>query len=186
MGKGREREKDIDKARLAKEAADRDRENREKRLNARAVSQSLQHGLSGAAAAAATAAALMDPKGGKGAKSAASPPRNSTNEDRESVDAESPMRSKKRRNVRPADQSPPDSEEDGTDKSAPASESENEEITTGSKITASNKLKQRAGIQVDSIAARKSPTRSATPVAADKSASASQVYHHDASVDFTI
>ena len=35
MGKGKEREKDIDKARLAKEAADRDRENREKRLNAR-------------------------------------------------------------------------------------------------------------------------------------------------------
>jgi hypothetical protein len=148
MGKGKEREKDIDKARLAKEAADRDRENREKRLNARAVSQSLQDGLSGAAAAAATAAALMDPKGGKGAKSAASPPRNSTNEDDESVDAESPMPSKKRRNVRPAD----GSEEDGTDKSVLASESENEEMTTGSKITASNKLKQRTGIQVDSIA----------------------------------
>ena len=153
MGKGKEREKDMEKARLAREAAERDRENREKRLNSRAVSQSLQDGLSGAAAAAATTAALMDPKGGKGAKSAASPPRNSTNEGRESVDAESPVPAKKRRSVRPADQSSPDSsEEDGPDKSVPASESENEEMTTGSKITASNKLKQRTGIQVDSIA----------------------------------
>ena len=153
MGKGKEREKDMEKARLAREAAERDRENREKRLNSRAVSQSLQDGLSGAAAAAATAAALMDPKGGKGAKSAASPPRNSTNEGRESVDAESPVPSKKRRSVRPLEQSSPDhNEEDGTDKSVPASESENEEMTTGSKITASNKLKQRTGIQVDSIA----------------------------------
>ena len=153
MGKGREREKDMDKARLAKEAADRDRENREKRLNARAVSQSLQDGLSGAAAAAATAAAFMGTTGGKGTKSAESPPRNSTNEGRESVDAESPAPSKKRRNVRPLEHSSPDhNEEDGTDKSVPASESENEELTTGSKITASNKLKQRTGIQVDSIA----------------------------------
>jgi hypothetical protein len=145
MGKGREREKDKDKARLAKEAADRDR--------ARAVSQSLHDGLSGAAAAAATAAAFMGTTGGKGAKSAESPPRNSTNEGRESVDAESPVPSKKRRIVRPADQSSPDgSEEDGTDKSVPASESENEELTTSCKITASNKLKERAGIQVDSIA----------------------------------
>jgi hypothetical protein len=153
MGKGqKEREKDDkDRARLAKETAER--ESRESRLKARAVSQSLQDGLSGAAAAAATAAALMDPKGGKGAKSAASPPRNSTNEDDESVDAESPMPSKKRRNVRPAEHSSPEhSEEDGTDKSVPASESENEEMTTGSKITASNKLKERTGIQVDSIA----------------------------------
>jgi hypothetical protein len=148
MRKGqKEREKDDkDRARLAKETAER--ESRESRLKARAVSHSLQDGLSGAAAAAATAAALMDPKGGKGAKSAASPPRNSTNEDDESVDAESPMPSKKRRNVRPAD----GSEEDGTDKSVLASESENEEMTTGSKITASNKLKERTGIQVDSIA----------------------------------
>jgi hypothetical protein len=153
MGKGKEREKDMEKARLAREAAERDRENREKRLNSRAVSQSLQDGLSGAAAAAATTAALMDLKGGKGAKSAESPPRNSTNEGRESVDAESPVPAKKRRSVRPADQSSPDSsEEDGPDKSVPASESENEEMTTGSKITASNKLKQRTGIQVDSIA----------------------------------
>ena len=151
MGKGqKEREKDKEskdrERQQAKETAER--ENRERRLTARAVSQSLQDGLSGAAAAAATAAELMDPKGGKGAKSAASPPRNSTNQDDESVDAESPMPSKKRRNVRPAD----GSEEDGTDKSVPASESENEELTTGSKITASNKLKERTGIQVDSIA----------------------------------
>jgi hypothetical protein len=95
----------MEKARLAREAAERDRENREKRLSSRAVSQSLQDGLSGAAAAAATAAALMGTTGGKGAKSAESPPRNSTNEGRKSVDAESPMLSKKRRIVRPADQS---------------------------------------------------------------------------------
>jgi len=61
--------------------------------------------------------------------------------------------SKKRRSVRPSEHSSPDhNEEDGTDKSVPASESENEELTTGSKITASNKLKERTGIQVDSIA----------------------------------
>ncbi len=152
MGKGqRERDKDKDKARLAKEAADR--ENREKRLNARAVSQSLHDGLSGAAAAAATAAAFMGPTGGKGAKSAESPPRNSTNEGRESVDPENLVTSRKRRSVRPVEQTSPDhSEEDSTDKSVAASESENEESTTSCKITASNKLKERAGIQVDSIA----------------------------------
>jgi hypothetical protein len=156
MGRGqKEREKDKEskdrERQQAKETAER--ENRERRLTARAVSQSLQDGLSGAAAAAATAAAFMGTTGGKGAKSAESPPRNSTNEGRESVDAESPAPSKKRRNVRPLEHSSPDhNEEDGTDKSVPASESENEELTTGSKITASNKLKERTGIQVDSIA----------------------------------
>ncbi len=50
--------------------------------------------------------------------------------------------------------SPDHSEEDCTDKYVAASESENhdEELTTSCKITASNKLNERAGIQVDSIA----------------------------------
>ena len=150
MGKGdKDRDKDSkEKARLAKETAER--ENREKRLTARAVSQSLHDGLSGGAAAAATAAALM---GAKGARSAESPPRNSTNEGSESVDAESPVTPRRRQSGRPVEQSSPDqSEEDGTDKSVAASESENEELTTNCKLTASNKLKERTRIQVDSNA----------------------------------
>ncbi len=152
MGKGeKDRDKDSkEKARLAKETAER--ENREKRLTARAVNQSLHDGLSGGAAAATAAAALMGAKGSKGARSAQSPPRNSTNEGSESVDAESPVTPRRRRSGRPVEESSPDqSENDGTDKSV-ASESENEELTTNCKITASNKLKEKTRIRVDSNA----------------------------------
>ena len=96
-----------------------------------------------AAEAATTAAASMGAKGGKGARSAESPPRNSTNEGSEFVDAESPVTPKGRRSGRRVEQSSPDqSEEDGTDKCA-ASESENEELTTNSKTTATKRLKGR-------------------------------------------
>ena len=153
MGKGdKDRDKDPkEKARLAKETTDR--ENRERRLTARAVSQSLHDGLSGgAAAAAAAAAALMGAKGSKGARSAQSPPRNSTNDGSESVGTGSPATPRRRRSGRRVESSQDHSEEDGTDKSVSASESENEELTTNSKITASNKLKEKTRIRVDSNA----------------------------------
>ena len=145
MGRG---EKDKDpKARQAAESA-----NREKRLNARALSQSLNDGLSGGAAAAATAAASMGAKGGKGSTTPQSPPRNPPNEGSEAVGDESPAIPKGRRSGRRVQQSCSDlSEEEGADKSA-ASESENEELTTNFKTTANQKLKERAGIQVDSNA----------------------------------
>ena len=154
MGRGENlKDKDKDpkeKARQEKAAAEL--ANREKRLHARAVSQSLNDGLSGGAAAAATAAASMGAKGGKGARNAESPPRNPPNEDSESVCADSPVLTKGRRSGRRVEPTCSDhSEEDGADKSA-ASESENEELTTNCKTTATQKLKERAGIQVDSNA----------------------------------
>ncbi len=84
---GRAEANSREQARVAKETAYK--EIRERRLTARAVSQSVNDGLSGAAAAA-TAAASMDGKSGKGARSAESPPRNSRNERSKSTDAESP------------------------------------------------------------------------------------------------
>ena len=152
MGKGdRERDKEPrEKARLAKETADR--ESRERRLTARAVSQSLHDGLSGGAAAAAVAAAVLGAKGGKGARSAQSPPRNSTNDGSESVATGSPATPRRGRSGRRVESSPDQSENDGSDKSVAASESEDEQLTTNSKITASNKLKVRTRIQVDSNA----------------------------------
>ena len=154
MGKGdKERDKDPkEKARLAKETAER--ESRERRLTARAVSQSLHDGLSGGAAAAAAAAAVLGAKGGKGARSAQSPPRNSTNDGSESVATGSPATPRRGRSLsgRRVESSPDQSENDGTDKSVAASESEDEQLTTNSKITASNKLKQKTRIRVDSNA----------------------------------
>ena len=183
MGKESEKER---KARLAKEAAERERENRERRLTARGISISLGDGLAGAAAAAAAAAAIGGSKSGTGAR-VSSPPRNARDDPGE---ADSPLTPKGRRSsggrrVSQAGSSPEISEVEGQGQSVPASESEDEQITTAAKIDATNKLKVKANIVPSTPATAKAP-RAKERAANDKSASASQVYHHDASVDFTI
>ena len=61
-------------------------------------------------------------------------------------------------------------------------------MTANATVTAAKKLKNRIKIVSDATQAKAPPAKAkaAKPVAADKSASASQVYHHDVSVDFTI
>ena len=89
---GKESGKGKEKARQAKASADSLRDTREKRVEARALSQSHSDGLAGAAAAA-TAAASMGVKSSKGS-TVSSPPR--TDRGR-SADAESPLNNKGRR-----------------------------------------------------------------------------------------
>ena len=149
----RESEKGKDKARPAKASADRG--TREKRLEARAVSNSHNDGLAGAAAAAAaTAAASMGVKSVKGPRS--SPPRNDRGR---SADAESPLNHKGRRSnsgrrVSPGKSSAENSEAEGSNQSVAASESEDEELATGAKVVAAQRLMDKAKIaaKVDSNA----------------------------------
>ena len=115
----RETEKGKDKAKPAKATADRG--TRERRLEARAVSNSHNDGLAGAAAAA-TAAASMGVKSGKCPRS--SPSRNDRGR---SADAESPLNHKGRRSnsgqrVFPGKSSAENSEAEGLKQSVAASE----------------------------------------------------------------
>ena len=102
--------------RVAKETSDR--ESRERRLSARAISQSLNDGLSGAAAAA-TAPASVGEKSSKGTSSVDSPPRNLRNERNKSADAERPVTSKGRRSsgrrVSPEKSTPGNSDAEGSE-----------------------------------------------------------------------
>ena len=179
------KEKDSErKARLAKEASERERESRERRLTARGISNSLGDGLAGAAAAAAAAAAIGGSKSGKGAR-VSSPPRNARDDPGE---ADSPVTLKGRRSsggrrVSQAGSSQENSEAEGSGQSVPASESEDEQITTAAKIAATKRLQGKAKI---APSAKEKASQAKERAANDKSASASQVYHHDASVDFTI
>ena len=147
--------KDKEKERVSKDAAERER--REKRLEARAVSQSLKapDGLVAAAVAGAAAAASI--REGAGSKSkdlppVASPPR--TRRGEKSVEPNSPAAAHSGRKGRRTQQiQSSEEEEQGSDKSVPASESEDEAMTTAARVSAGNKLRQKAKIQVDSNAA---------------------------------
>jgi hypothetical protein len=151
---GKESGKGKDKARQAKASADALRETREKRLEARTLSQSHSDGLAGAAAAA-TAAASMGVKSSKGS-TVSSPPR--TDRGR-SADAESPLNNKGRRSnsgrrVSPEKSSVENSEAEGSDQSVAASGSEDELLATNAKAVATQKLEVKAKIaaKVDSNA----------------------------------
>ena len=178
-------ESEKERARLAKEAAERDR--REKRLEARAFGNSLSDGLAGAAAAATAAAAMGGSKSGRGSRVSSPPPRSERDK---SPEAESPVANKARRSgggrrVSPGKSSAENSEAEGSDQSVPASASEDEHITAGAKIAATKRLMGKTKIALTPPAKDKA-SKAKERAANDKSASASQVYHHDASVDFTI
>ena len=181
----KEKDSEKEKARLAKEASDR--ESRERRLTARGISNSLGDGLAGAAAAATAAAAMGGSKSGRGTRVSSPPPRSERDK---SADADSPVVNKGRRSggarrVSPSKSSAENSEAEGSEQSVPASASEDEHITTGAKIDATNRLKEKEKI-ARSPPSKEKASQAKERAANDKSASASQVYHHDASVDFTI
>ena len=147
--------KDKEKERLSKEAAIKD--SREKRSEARAAASSLKDNDGLGAAAVAGAAAAASIREGAGSKSkdlppVASPPR--TRRGEKSVEPNSPAAAHSGRKGRRSHQiQSSEEEEQGSDKSVPASESEDEAMTTAARVSAGNKLRQKAKIQVDSNAA---------------------------------
>jgi hypothetical protein len=141
---GKESGKGKDKARQAKASADSLRDTREKRLEARTLSQSHSDGLAGAAAAATAAASMGVNKG----STVSSPPR--TDRGR-SADAESPLNNKGRRSnsgrrLSPGKSSVENSEAEGSDRSLPASGSEDELLATNANAVATGRLKAKAKI----------------------------------------
>ena len=148
--------KDKEKERLSKEAAEKD--SREKRSEARAaaVSQSLKDndGLGAAAGAgAAAAASIREGSKSKAHPPVASPPRKDrSGGEKKSVEPDSPALS--RRRVRRGDPVQSSEEEaQGSEQSVPASESEDEEVTSAAKVSAGKKLMHKANIKVDFNAA---------------------------------
>jgi hypothetical protein len=145
--------KDKEKERLSKEAAIKD--SREKRSEARAAASSLKDndGLGAAAVAgAAAAASIREGSKSKDLPPVASPPR--TRRGEKSVEPNSPAAAHSGRKGRRTQQiQSSEEEEQGSDKSVPASESEDEAMTTAARVSAGNKLRQKAKIQVDSNAA---------------------------------
>ena len=165
----KEKDSEREKARLAKEASDR--ESRERRLTARGISNSLGDGLAGAAAAATAAAAMGGAKSGKGSR-VSSPPRNDRGN---SADAESPLNLKGRRSsggrrVSSAGSTPENSEAEGSGQSV-AAESEDEQIATAAKAAATKRLKLKAKIAPSPLA-KETALQAKERAANDKSASA--------------
>jgi hypothetical protein len=144
--------KDKEKERLSKEAAIKD--SREKRSEARAAASSLKDGLGAAAVAgAAAAASIREGSKSKTDPPVASPPRKErSGGEKRSVEPDSPALS--RRRVRRGDPVQSSEEEaQGSEQSVPASESEDEEVTSAAKVSAGKKLMHKANIKVDFNAA---------------------------------
>ena len=146
--------RDKEKERMSKDAAER--ESREKRLENRAVSQSLKapDGLVAAAVAgAAAAASIREGSKSKTDPPVASPPRKErSGGEKRSVEPDSPALS--RRRVRRGDPVQSSEEEaQGSEQSVPATESEDEEVTSAAKVSAGKKLMHKANIKVDFNAA---------------------------------
>ena len=146
--------KDKEKERLSKEAAIKD--SREKRSEARAAASSLKDndGLGAAAVAgAAAAASIREGSKSKTDPPVASPPRKErSGGEKRSVEPDSPALS--RRRVRRGDPVQSSEEEaQGSEQSVPATESEDEEVTSAAKVSAGKKLMHKANIKVDFNAA---------------------------------
>jgi hypothetical protein len=103
-------------------------------------------------AGAAAAASIREGSKSKDLPPVASPPRTRGGE--KSVEPNSPAAAHSGRKGRRSQQiQSSEEEEQGSDKSVPASESEDEAMTTAARVSAGNKLRQKAKIQVDSNAA---------------------------------